>query len=381
MKNGEIFSQASQSAVSVIPVAIAGKEYDILIGSGLLDAAGKLISPFCVSSGPVAIVTDENVWRLWGKRLASSLSCAGISFAPVIFPAGEASKTLDGLSSLYDGFARMALGRDGLVVAFGGGVAGDMAGFAAATWMRGVRYVQIPTTLLAQIDSSVGGKTAVNLPHGKNLAGAFHQPKLVLIDPATLETLPEREIKCGMAEAIKYGAIRSAALFKGLAEKSAGRMEGMGEIIGECCRIKGEITARDEFDSGERMLLNFGHTFGHAIEKMTGFGRHSHGEAVAFGMAIAADLGERAGFTQPGTGGEIRGALAALGLAADCPIDPAELLPLISFDKKGVAGGVRMIFLRRIGEAFINKMSFTEIEALLEAPKNPVGSCFEGGLG
>jgi 3-dehydroquinate synthase len=381
MKNGKISSRASQdSTVSVIPVALAGKEYDILIGRGLLDAAGKLISPFRVSSGPIAIVTDENVWRLWGERLKSSLSDSGIGWAPVIFPAGEASKTLDGLSSLYDGFARMALGRDGLVIAFGGGVAGDMAGFAAATWMRGVRYVQIPTTLLSQIDSSVGGKTAINLPHGKNLAGAFHQPKLVLIDPATLETLPEREIKCGMAEAIKYGAIRSAALFEGLAEKTAGGLEEIGEIIGECCRIKSEITARDEFDSGERMLLNFGHTFGHAIEKVTGFGSYSHGEAVAFGMAIAADLGERAGFTRPGTGDEIRRALAAWGLAVDCPIDTAELLPLVSFDKKSVDGGTRMIFLRRIGEAFINEMSFTEIGALMKAPKDQAGSRFEGGL-
>ena len=377
MKNKKNIS--SVPSASVISVALAGREYDILIGRGLLENAGMLISPLLLSASPAAIVTDENVWRHWGGCLAASLDASGISSAPVIFPAGEASKTLAGLSSLYDGFARMALGRDGLVIALGGGVTGDMAGFAAATWMRGVRYVQIPTTLLAQIDSSVGGKTAVNLPYGKNLIGAFHQPKLVIIDPATLSTLPERQIRCGMAEAIKYGAIRSAGLFNRLTGKTAGFMEEIGEIIGECCRIKSEITERDELDYGERMLLNFGHTFGHAIEKMTGFGSHTHGEAVAFGMTIASGIGERAGFTRPGTSAEIRRALAAWNLAPDCPLDPAELIPLLSSDKKNEGGMSRIVLLRRIGEAFICKMPFSEIETLLKAPADPLKNSSEGG--
>jgi 3-dehydroquinate synthase len=253
-----------------------------------------------------------------------------------------------------------------------------MAGFAAATWMRGVRYVQIPTTLLAQVDSSVGGKTAVNLPQGKNLVGVFYQPKLVIADTATLETLPARETGCGMAEVIKYGAIGSRSLFYKVMKRE-GALD-MAEIVGECCRIKGEIVEGDEFDSGRRMLLNFGHTLGHAIEKISGFGRYNHGEAVAFGMTMAAGIGERAGVTPPGTSDEIRRALSAWGLEADYPQDPEPLIPLLSADKKSVYDGVRMVLLRSIGDAFVKDMAFSEIETLLKADKS-VGTGIEGGCG
>jgi 3-dehydroquinate synthase len=346
-----------------VEVGLADRKYDILIGRGILESAGELISPLCVSSGPLAVVTDANVWRLWGERLASSLAVSGVSFEPIVSPAGEENKTLLGLSRIYDGFADMGLRRDGLVIAFGGGVVGDMAGFAAATWMRGTRYVQIPTTLLAQADSSVGGKTSVNLPQGKNLAGVFHQPKLVITDTSVLETLPERERRCGMAEVIKYAAISSARFLDKLQDRTSAAC--IEEIIGECCRVKSEIVERDELDSGQRMLLNFGHTLGHAIEKISGFSVYRHGEAVAFGMTMAAVIGERAGLTQSGTADKIRRALSAWGLDADYPQDTAPLLPLLSADKKSVGGGVRMVLLRKIGDAFVKTMSFSEIEALL----------------
>jgi 3-dehydroquinate synthase len=265
--------------VKTLTVGLSGNSYDILIGDGLLDNLGEMLKPLCApvgpaaaepvtTTGPIAVVTDENVWELHGSRFASSLSGAGVDFEPIVLPSGERNKSLLGLSSLYEAFARLPLARDGLVVAFGGGVTGDLCGFAAATWMRGVRFVQVPTTLLAQVDSSVGGKTAINLPQGKNLVGAFYQPKLVVIDPQTLDTLPDREMRSGMAEVIKYGAIRSSSLFETLAKKIG--PEDLSDVIYECCSIKSEIVARDERDFGERMLLSFGHTLGHAIEKQSG---------------------------------------------------------------------------------------------------------------
>jgi 3-dehydroquinate synthase len=244
--------------------------------------------------------------------------------------------------------------------------------------MRGVSYIQVPTTLLAQVDSSVGGKTAVNLPQGKNLVGAFYQPKLVVIDPLTLRTLPEREFGSGMAEVIKYGAIRSERLFGELTEKI--RPDRIPDVIRECCRIKSEIVERDERDFGERMLLNFGHTFGHAIEKASGFGRYRHGEAVAFGMVMASDLGERAGLTAPGVGGAIRKVLAANGMDADYPGDLAELQPFITADKKSLGDGVQMVMLRRVGEAFVHRFAFSEINAFLAGREIQSHISLKGGL-
>ncbi|MDR2088268.1 MAG: 3-dehydroquinate synthase, partial [Clostridiales Family XIII bacterium] len=269
---------------------------------------------------------------------------------------------LTGLGRLYDAFAEMRLRRDGLVIAFGGGVIGDLAGFAAATWMRGVRLVQVPTTLLAQVDSSVGGKTAVNTGAGKNLAGVFYQPSFVLADTALLATLPAREFRCGMAEVIKYGAIRSARLFESLhAVPSA---EALRDTVGACCAVKADIVERDEFDTGERMLLNFGHSFGHAIEKLGGFRRYNHGEAVAMGMALAAEAGERMGLTARGSADALREVLAVHGLETDCPYAPAELLPQMELDKKNSDGAVRLVLLAAPGEAFVRSV---DRAALLEA--------------
>jgi 3-dehydroquinate synthase len=350
-----------------LTVGLAENKYDILIGDGLLKSLGGLLKPFCSGDGPVAVVTDENVWELHGARFASSLSEAGVNFEPVRMPPGEHNKSPDGLAALYDAFADLRLTRGGLVAAFGGGVVGDLCGFAAATWMRGVGFVQVPTTLLAQVDSSVGGKTAINLPRGKNLVGAFYQPKLVVIDPLTLNTLPEREVKGGMAEAIKYGAISSPSFFDQLGRSGKEKIapEDLTGVIYECCRIKSEIVARDERDFGERTLLNFGHTLGHAIEKRFGFGRYTHGEAVAFGMVLAADLGERTGVSEPGVGDALRRVLSLYGLETRCPCDPSELLPILTTDKKSDGGGVQMVLLRKIGSAFTRRTTFSELEKLL----------------
>lgn len=340
-----------------LTVGFEGGRYDILIGKGLLRELGGLLAPLR-KNAPLAVVSDENVWAAHGETFASSVD----SFDPVIvLPPGEGIKSLEGLSRLYGDFARRKLTRNGLVAAFGGGVIGDLAGFAAATWMRGVRIVQVPTTLLAQVDSSVGGKTAVNLPQGKNLAGAFHQPELTVIDPAVLDSLPERERRCGMAEVVKYGAIRSRSLFEALLEDGEPDLAG---LIHTCCQIKAEIVARDERDFGERMLLNFGHTLGHAIEKSGGFETYRHGEAVAMGMVLAAEAGEAMGFTEPGTVNALRRALTAQGLETEYPGDLMSLFPLLSADKKSAGGGVQMVLLRRVGEAFTRHVAFEDLKRI-----------------
>jgi 3-dehydroquinate synthase len=346
-----------------LSVNLAGRRYDIIIGEGLLEDIGDLIKPFRLNDDTVAVVTDENVWREHGEAFSASMSRAGVAFEPAILPPGEENKSIRGLAGLYDIFAKLALTRRSIAVAFGGGVIGDLCGFAAATWMRGIRFAQVPTTLLAQVDSSVGGKTAINIPQGKNLAGAFHQPSLVVIDPLTLRTLPAREMNSGMAEVIKYGAIRSAPLFDSLASHSE---QGLTGVIYECCRIKCEIVSMDELDHGERMLLNFGHTLGHAIEKMSNFERYRHGEAVSFGMTLAADAGERMGLTAPGTAEVLRRILSSYGLKTEYPGDIGDLLPALAADKKSVGGGIQMVLLRSIGEAFIRRTSFPEISAALE---------------
>ncbi|MDR1482778.1 MAG: 3-dehydroquinate synthase [Synergistaceae bacterium] len=347
-----------------LSVSLEENGYDILIADGLLDGIGDLAGRLRSDGSTVAVVTDDNVWREHGERLSASMSRADVVFEPIILSPGEENKSIQGLASLYDEFARLALTRGSLAVAFGGGVVGDLCGFAAATWMRGIRYIQVPTTLLAQIDSSVGGKTAVNIPRGKNLAGAFHQPSLVVIDPVTLETLPPREMRSGMAEAVKYGAIRGAPLF----DLTASPLEPcLSDVIYECCRVKCEIVSADELDRGERMLLNFGHTFGHAIERESNFGKYRHGEAVAFGMTLAADIGERLGLTSPGVADALRRALASRGIQAEYPGSAEDLLPALAADKKSVGGGVRMVLLRNIGTAFIRSMSFSEISLALES--------------
>jgi len=352
--------------MKTLSVGLPGNEYDIVIGRGMLDGVGHMLRDLAGSGEPAAVVTDENVWRAHGEKFSASLSDAGVDFERVILPPGEANKSMSGLSGLYEAFSGMELSRRGLIVAFGGGVVGDLCGFAAATWKRGVGYAQVPTTLLAQVDSSVGGKTAINLAYGKNLAGAFYQPKLVAIDPDTLSTLPAREFRSGMAEVIKYGAIYSEGLFETLTGDAPSPRD-LSDAIYECCSIKSGIVARDERDFGERMLLNFGHTLGHAIEKKSGFDRYRHGEAVAFGMILAAGIGERMGLSAPGTSDVLRKALEAYGLETEYPGETGDLIPILKSDKKSEGNGVRMVFLKCIGESFTRPVSFAEIQNALEA--------------
>ncbi|MDR2771108.1 MAG: 3-dehydroquinate synthase [Clostridiales Family XIII bacterium] len=337
-------------------LALRGKTYDIHIREGLLDDCGGLIreylGAYCASE--VVLITESNVRRRYAARMGDALARARIAFWPFVLRPGERSKSSASLARLYDAFAARRLRRDGLILAFGGGVVGDLAGFAAATWMRGVRFVQIPTTLLAQVDASIGGKTAVNTRAGKNLVGAFHQPSLVLSDPALLADLPAREFRCGMAEAVKYGAVRSKRLFERL--RTAPDRAALCDIIGECCAIKAGIVERDVFDTGERMILNFGHSFGHAIETLGEFRRYKHGEAVAMGMVSAAETGERLGLTARGSADALRAVLAAQGLETDCPYTPAELLPQMETDKKNSGGTLRLVLLAAPGEAFVHTL-------------------------
>ncbi|MDR1797757.1 MAG: 3-dehydroquinate synthase [Clostridiales Family XIII bacterium] len=351
--------------MDVVRVELGASAYDVVISEGLF-AGGSwraLLEGLAADGGPPFFVSDEHVWRLYGDLFDG--------FGSAVVAPGEEHKTLADLSALFDAFASSRLSRGGLVVAFGGGVVGDMAGFAAACWMRGVRFCQIPTTLLAMVDSSVGGKTAVDIPAGKNLVGAFHQPSLVLCDPAFLATLPEREIRSGMAEVVKTGAIASEALFGQVAASAAAAAAASvsASLIAACIRFKAGVVAEDEREGGLRKILNFGHTFGHAIEVKYGFSRYTHGEAVAAGMRLAAALGERLGVTEKGTAARLGEVLDACGLKAR---ESAEgLLPYMRGDKKSSADGVDLVLLKRIGEPAVTPLSFAALEDALDGGLAP----------
>lgn len=334
-----------------------GRDYDIRIGRGLLDELGPLLREIW-DGKRVAVVTDSNVAPLYGDRVETSLRQAGFETKRVVFPAGEKSKNLSGLELIYDQLLSpepFTLTRSDLVVALGGGVTGDMAGFAAGTILRGVPYVQVPTTLLAQVDSSVGGKVAVDLKQGKNLAGLFYQPKLVLIDPDTLQTLPDRVFLDGMGEVVKYGLIREPALWRLLSEVSGREalQPFMEEILYTCCDCKRRIVEADERDTGERMLLNFGHTIGHAYEKLGGYEKWMHGEAVACGMYAILRIGEQHGFTRPGLAASLRELLTRQGMPWDAGAVPEEeLVATLAYDKKGSGSTIRPVFVRTPGNSF-----------------------------
>ncbi|SMC76657.1 3-dehydroquinate synthase [Papillibacter cinnamivorans] len=347
-----------------LKVSIPGREYEILTDGGILDRAGEMVRK-TVRGGRIALVTDENVMPLYGDRVRGALEKAGFSVRPVVIPAGETSKSMAMLERLYDEFMSFELTRADAVLALGGGVVGDLAGFAAATILRGVDFIQVPTTLLAQVDSSVGGKVAIDLKAGKNLAGAFYQPRLVLIDTDCLHTLPPRELSGGMAEVIKYGAIRDAALFRRLeeAEIREGLPAGTEEIVCRCCDIKREIVERDERDTGERMVLNFGHTLAHAYESAYNFEKYTHGEAVAAGMCRIALLGEELGITEPGTAKRLRALVRKWGLPDAIECTPEQYGRALRLDKKGEGGSIRLVALKAPGEAVLYQI---KKEALLE---------------
>jgi len=279
--------------VRTVPVALGNRSYDIVIGNGLLNDLGIYMSQLQLGS-KVLLVTDTNVGPLYGKKVLEVLTRANFQVTMVEVPAGETTKTLEQAARLYDAAFDHELDRSSPVVVLGGGVVGDLAGFVAATYMRGVPFIQVPTTLLAQVDSSVGGKVAVNHPRGKNIIGAFYQPKMVLIDLDTLKTLALRELRAGLAEVIKYGVIWDADFFAWLEENMAKVLnrepEALGYVIETCCKIKAAVVEQDETEQGRRAILNYGHTVGHALESITNYQRYLHGEAVAVGMVLEAHL-------------------------------------------------------------------------------------------
>lgn len=350
-----------------IDVALGERSYRIAVATGLLDRAGEYFAPRA-RRGRIVAVSDETVWAAQGARLESS----GLDIVPVLVPAGEASKSWAQLQALTERLLVLGVERGDSILAFGGGMIGDLAGFAASILKRGCAYVQVPTSLLAQVDSSVGGKTAINAAAGKNLIGAFHQPAAVLIDPSTLDTLPERELRAGYAEVVKYGLIGDPGFFGWCEAHGAALLAGDEEArlhaIGTCVSAKAAIVAEDERETrGRRALLNFGHTFGHAIEAESGF-EMLHGEAVAIGMALAFRFSAERGLC--GMDGAER--VAAHLEAADLParlegMDPSRLAARMALDKKASGGRVTFVLTRGIGEAFVDRsVELEEVERFLE---------------
>jgi 3-dehydroquinate synthase len=333
-----------------VTVDLGDRSYPIHIGSGNLDSLGESCKVAGLK-GKCLIVTDEHVAPLYADRIFQSLEKAGFKPALNVLPAGEPTKCQTQLMNLYSQSAAHGLDRKCFMVALGGGVIGDLTGFAAASWLRGIRFVQVPTTLLAMVDSSVGGKTGINIPEGKNLVGAFHQPELVLIDLDTLKTLPPRELAAGMAEVVKYGIIWDAELFRTL-EKTAATLGNLDEIIARCCEIKAEVVRQDEREGGLRGILNFGHTLAHAIENVAGYGQFLHGEAVAIGMVYAAHLSVALKGLSVKESARIEKLLAGLTLPVGAPkLAWKELRAAMAVDKKTVGGLTKFVLADRIGHA------------------------------
>lgn len=350
-----------------LTVDLPGRAYEIRIGGGLLGQCGALIRGVTAAER-LAVVTDSNVAPLYLAQVEESLRGAGFSVCSVVFPAGEQSKNIQTLNLLYERFAEEGLTRGDGVVALGGGVTGDLAGFAAATMFRGVDLIQIPTTLLSQVDSSVGGKTAIDLPQGKNLVGAFYQPKLVLADTDTLKTLPRRVLCDGMAEVIKYGMIADAALFELLEDIGGpdGLEDQIEHIVAACCEIKRTVVVEDERDTGRRGILNFGHTLGHAYEKAYHYETYTHGEGVAAGMVKMLELEEKKGRDTAALGARLRALLKAFELPMEIACTMEEYRAAVGLDKKAKGKRISVIEVERLGEAEIVPMEKEALFALLE---------------
>jgi len=341
-----------------ITVSLGERAYPIHIEAGILDRIGERARTI-LGDCALAIVTDDNVAPLYLQRVEASLDAAGLRHSSIVLPHGEPTKCLAQLSRLYDFLCESRITRTDAIIALGGGVIGDLAGLAAATFLRGVRFIQVPTTLLAQVDSSVGGKVAVDLPQGKNLVGAFYQPAAVLCDPLTLNTLTEDYWRDGLGEVVKYGCICDEALFA-LLEKCApgGRQALMAEIdtiLQRCIQAKADVVAQDERDTGLRMTLNFGHTIGHAVETCQHYNGLRHGEAVALGMAVITRLTENRGLTASGTAARLEALLAALRMPMELPpIPEGDLISAMGMDKKAAGKALRIILLDAIGKCRIH---------------------------
>jgi 3-dehydroquinate synthase len=346
-----------------VAVGLGARAYDVVIGPGLLDEAGRRIAPL-LKRPRIAVVSDATVWDLHGARLTAALEAAKIETHAVVVPPGEQTKSFEGLAELTDRLLALELDRGDLVVAFGGGVVGDLAGFAAAIYKRGIDFVQIPTTLLAQVDSSVGGKTAIDTARGKNLVGAFHQPRLVLADLDVLGTLPDREMRAGYAEIIKYGLLGDFAFFEWLEARGPDVLtrqpEALAHAVGRSVEMKAEIVAEDEKEQGRRALLNLGHTFGHALEAETGYGAALlHGEAVAAGQAMALRFSAARGLCAAQDAVRAEQAIAAAGLPTRLsevkghPFAAEALVRHMAQDKKAQGGRLTFVLVRGLGEAFV----------------------------
>lgn len=338
--------------MKTLHVELGKNSYDIVIGKGL----SERLSDYARSrGGRVMVLSDTNVAPLYARRIIDSLQSAGMRCDLTVLPAGEQTKRFDVLKEVYERLIAFKITRSDLIVTLGGGVIGDLGGFAAATFLRGVDFVQVPTSLLAQVDSSVGGKVAVDLPEGKNLIGSFYQPKAVVIDTDLIQTLSDRFFRDGMAEVIKYGCIADAELFA-LLEECRGRedvTDRIDEIVYTCCKIKKEIVERDERDCGERMLLNYGHTYGHALEKFYDYRGLSHGEAIAVGMSKVNEIAERNSLTPEGTNARVCALLQKFGLPTDDTAPSARVVEAIANDKKNMGEKLSVVLLHAIGRGYL----------------------------
>lgn len=335
-----------------LTVNLGENSYPIYIENGILANAGTYIKDV-FRGKKIMIISDDHVFPLYGQTVLDSLS--DYECHSLVLPHGEPTKSFQSLPKIYSALLDAKLSRSDLVIALGGGVIGDLAGFAAASYLRGVKLIQIPTSLLAQVDSSVGGKVAVDLPQGKNLVGAFFHPKTVIIDPDVLDTLPEHFISDGMGEVIKYGCIKDHSLFEKLISHTSFEdlKPELTEIIARCVDIKRVVVEADQFDTGERMLLNFGHTLAHTIEQHFNYERESHGEAVGIGMYQIAKLAEAKGLTESGCAGSIRKALEIYGLPCSCNLPMDILTDAISLDKKNLNNHLNIVLLHSIGDSYV----------------------------
>ncbi len=349
----------AKGAPQRVRVDLGERSYDILIGRGLLSQAVEYLRPLKLGKHGL-IVTDTNVEPRYASVLRDTLGKGGITVEVLSVPAGEASKSLRQANRLFEKLPSLGLDRQSFVIALGGGVVGDLAGFVAASYLRGVALVQVPTSLLAQVDSSVGGKVGVNLPQGKNLVGAFYQPKLVLADTDTLATLPERELRAGFAEVIKHGAIRDAEFFEWLQKEYkqvlALNPDAVAHVVRRCCEIKAEVVSADERESGLRAILNFGHTLGHAMEALSEYVGLLHGEAISMGMCCGARLSMKRGGLSEAEARRLSDLIAASGLPTrvGTRFKLEELLAAARLDKKARNGKLRFVLLKRLGEAMVS---------------------------
>ena len=341
----------------------ASISYDVLVGKGLLEQCGELISDV-IKSRKCAVITDDIVDSLYGDKTVKSLEKQGFSVVKATVPHGETSKSHEKLIALYNFLSSNDITRSDFIIALGGGVVGDLTGYCAATYLRGIDYVQIPTTLLAQVDSSVGGKTAINIDAGKNLVGVFKQPVLVIADTEVLSTLSDEIFADGMGEVVKYGMIRSEKLFERLCQGNI--QDDLENIIAECISIKRDVVQNDEHDTGERMILNFGHTFGHAIEKYLGYGNIAHGKAVAIGMYMITLAAEKQGLVKTGTAQKLKSCLEVNSLPYSLDITPEDIYSLSIGDKKRTSDEIRIILCPETGKCCIKPMKLDEYRKFLE---------------